>query len=312
MRRRMLGRTVGGGGLPYTPPLDAQNASAAYSVRLLRTAYTGDCCKVYRISDGVEQDIGFDSNGLLDTAALTSFIGGGTGWVVTWYDQTGNGLDASAFNPSNAPTIIASGTIQELNSNPCLRFNGASDYFIIPGSSASFNYLHNGTESDVFFVGKAGVSSNPNNWYVILNNGGFASATVGMGLAYEDRSSFGWNDSCRMSVARGVSGTASLSSIQSNTFTANTQVLISAIFDADNPTAVDRGLSSLNGGSYQGDNTSLFAPSTANANSNMYIGRFAASGIGYYTGDMQELIIYDTPPSRATVKTNINSYYSIY
>jgi hypothetical protein len=51
---------------------DYPNAAAAYSLRLLRTAYTGDAIRVRRASDNTEQDIGFVNE--LDTAALNYIL----------------------------------------------------------------------------------------------------------------------------------------------------------------------------------------------------------------------------------------------
>ena len=50
-------------------------AAAAYSLRKLRTAYTGNAIRVRRSSDNTSQDIGFDANGELDTASMLSFVG---------------------------------------------------------------------------------------------------------------------------------------------------------------------------------------------------------------------------------------------
>lgn len=50
------------------------NAAAAYSLRKLRTAYTGSAIEVRRSSDLAVQDIGFDRFGNLDTTALTTFV----------------------------------------------------------------------------------------------------------------------------------------------------------------------------------------------------------------------------------------------
>jgi len=64
---------VGGGPGPGGNPLldDYPNAAAAYSVRLLRTAYSGSALRVRRNAAPFdEQDIGFDSNGDLDTAPM--------------------------------------------------------------------------------------------------------------------------------------------------------------------------------------------------------------------------------------------------
>jgi hypothetical protein len=51
-------------------------AAAAYSLRKLKSDYTGPAIRVRRSSDNTSQDIGFNSNGNLDTNALLNFIGG--------------------------------------------------------------------------------------------------------------------------------------------------------------------------------------------------------------------------------------------
>ena len=71
------------------------SAAAAYSVRLLRTAYTGSAIRVRRSSDNAEQNIGFTALGNLDESSLTSFCSGTDGFVTTWYDQSGNGRNAT-------------------------------------------------------------------------------------------------------------------------------------------------------------------------------------------------------------------------
>jgi hypothetical protein len=53
---------------------DYAGAVSAYSLRKVRTAYTGDAIEVRRSSDGGTQDIGFDANGDLDTTALLAFV----------------------------------------------------------------------------------------------------------------------------------------------------------------------------------------------------------------------------------------------
>jgi hypothetical protein len=50
------------------------NASAAYSLRKVDSAYAGSAIKVRRSSDNTEQDIGFVNN-QLDTSSLTTFVG---------------------------------------------------------------------------------------------------------------------------------------------------------------------------------------------------------------------------------------------
>ena len=80
-------------------------AVAAYSVRKLDKDYTGSCMRIRRSSDEATQDIGFTSGGDLDTAAIASFVGDAYGYVTAWYDQSGNGNNATQSTSSAQPMI---------------------------------------------------------------------------------------------------------------------------------------------------------------------------------------------------------------
>jgi len=121
---------------PYTaviggviPLLDTYgSAAAAYSVRKLRTLYTGNAIRVRRSSDNTEQDIGFDINGNLNESALTTFVGAGNGFVTTWYDQSGNGRNVTQATATSQPQIIQSGSLITENSRASIRFDGSNDF----------------------------------------------------------------------------------------------------------------------------------------------------------------------------------------
>ena len=98
------------------------NAAAAYSLRKLRTAYSGAAIRVRRSSDNTEQDIYFVGNEL-DTAALLSFVGAGDGFVSVWYDQSGSGNNILNGIASTQPTIVAGGTILTELGNATINFN---------------------------------------------------------------------------------------------------------------------------------------------------------------------------------------------
>jgi hypothetical protein len=72
---------------------DYPGASVAYSLRKLRSAYTGNCVRIRRSSDNTEQDFGFVNN-YLDTTALSTFCGAGNGFITIWYEQSGNANNA--------------------------------------------------------------------------------------------------------------------------------------------------------------------------------------------------------------------------
>jgi hypothetical protein len=91
---------------------DYPNAAAAYSLRLLRTAYTGNCIEVRRSSDNTTQNIGF-AGGVVDTAALKTFCASTDCFVRTWYDQSGNGLNVTQTINTAQPTIVVGGIIQK-------------------------------------------------------------------------------------------------------------------------------------------------------------------------------------------------------
>lgn len=102
-------------------------AAVAYSFRKLSSIYSGNCIRVRRSSDNTEQDIGFVNN-ILDTTTLLSFVGSGSGYVTTWYDQSGNIRNATQTTAANQPIIVSSGTLILLNSKPSLRFDGSNDF----------------------------------------------------------------------------------------------------------------------------------------------------------------------------------------
>lgn len=93
------------------------NNKLAYSVRKLRTAYTGSCMRV-RNGSSVELDIGFDASGNLDESALLTHCGAGNGLVVKWYDQSGNGGDMIQSIGARQPQIVSSSAVLKENGNP--------------------------------------------------------------------------------------------------------------------------------------------------------------------------------------------------
>jgi len=114
---------------PPTPvPLDLLSAypgaAVGYSLRKINSTYTGSAIRVRRSVTNTEQDIGFDSNGDLDTAALTTFVGAQSGFVTIWYDQSGNGINATQTIAGSQPRIVNTGVIELQNALPSVRLLG--------------------------------------------------------------------------------------------------------------------------------------------------------------------------------------------
>ena len=111
------------------PLLDAYGgAHAAYSLRKLNSDYTGAAVRIARDSDLAEQDIGFDADGNLDTAAALAFCPSQYGRVKTWYDQSGNGNDTTQSSQAGQPILVEqNNAVITVDGQPAVRFFGTDD-----------------------------------------------------------------------------------------------------------------------------------------------------------------------------------------
>lgn len=99
--------------------------SGVYSVRRVIPSYSGPLIRVRRSSDNAEQDIGFDGSGELDLSALTAFVGSGSAFVRTWYDQGLHNYDAFQTTTGSQPRIMNAGVVDTANGKPTIRFLGS-------------------------------------------------------------------------------------------------------------------------------------------------------------------------------------------
>lgn len=262
------------------------SATVAYSVRKLSSTYTGNCYRVRRSSDNTEQDIGFLSNGNLDTAALKTFVGANNGFVTKWYDQSGNGNDMSQTTSANQPRVVLSGVLDRQNGRPCVRFLSASSTRLFTAS--------------VLFNG--GVMT------AIAAIGGFASANQDIFGNRATAVSSGWQFTYRITgtvyqvahLGTTYTNSYSFGSIQANG-------VIPYINRASDQTLVyyaNNNLGTLAGTRNYVSSTSPFYLGAA--------GNFTTTG--FFNGPMMEFIGYTTDKSsnRTTLQTSLNSYFSIY
>jgi hypothetical protein len=260
-------------------------AAAAYSVRKLRTAYTGNAIRVRRSSDNTEQDIGF-SGGNLDTSALTTFVGANNGFVTTFYDQSGNARNATQATAANQPQIVVSGTVLTQGSKPIMKFTSSTQRLDTPSFSLSANRTYvvtlynqtNLTTSYKVYLGRAGLDNETNGIYGLFNTSNIAQSYVGSGAANN---------------AVGVNQMAN-----------STYVLLESYVQGSSQHQHYRN------GALNAQNTSLaISPeTTSRVNSIMFN---AANGSDLRTN---EAIIWDSYQStnRTGIETNINTYYAIY
>lgn len=114
----------------FVGPLDDYTANlvGAWSVaRRLLGSYQGPLIRIRRSSDNSEQDIGYDGDGNLDTAAITSFVGANSAFATKVYHQN-SGNDLLQTTTGYQPRIVNAGAIETIGSIPALKFDGADDY----------------------------------------------------------------------------------------------------------------------------------------------------------------------------------------
>ena len=282
-----LGLFQGGSGVaPYVGLLDTYpNAAAAYSLRLLKSDYTGNAIRVRRSIDNTEQDIGF-SGGNLDTTALASFCSGTNGFVTTWYDQSGNGVNLVQTTAITQPKIVTAGVISTTNSRPSIDF---SSHFLQSVSNYSVNQLLStfailyptaaGSAIGLDIFGQYFAPTSPYNiWSVETYNTNKFSASYSDGSA--------WNTP------------------QLNSYTNNVQYQITTIYDS---TVITERLDGAN------QLTTSRSGSFNTTTSPYFIGSWPA-GIAQnaFIGTIQEVIIYpaiQNSTNIAAIETNELTYF---
>ena len=257
-------------------------ATAYYSLRKFTEAETLNAIRVRRSSDDTEQDIGFDANGDLDSTALLAFVGtGGTdnGFVTTFYDQTGNGNDATNSTESEQPLVVSGGTLLTENSKAAIDFDGDD---LLQKTSASIDIAEGASLFSVLSQYTSGAAFSANSG---------ASQTTDEFLLWASSSiqkfRYGRNPSAGVGV---------------------TQISSQQIF-----TGIDDGSASLSVFQNSTTTNSGTSTTTISAVDLLTIGARGASSL-IYDGKIQEIILFDSDQSsnRTGIEGNINDHFSIY
>ena len=185
----------GGDGFSYFLD-DYSGASRAYSLRKLSSTYTGDAIEVRRDSDDTTQNIGFVDN-VLDTGSLLTFVGAGSGYVKTWYNQDGSGTN-NAVNTATGfqPVIVSSGSLITDNGKPAIDFGIANDDTLI---------FSNFTPSTIILIARSYGASGILNYALGSNTGGIGLDGTYNGDGITPDTIFAW-DGSTPALATSVSG----------------------------------------------------------------------------------------------------------
>jgi hypothetical protein len=263
------------------------NAAAAYSVRKLRSAYSGSAIRVRRSSDNTEQNIGFTALGDLDTSALTTFCSGTNGFVTTWYDQSGNGRNAINTTAANQPQIVSSGSVLTLtgtgSSKPCMLFDGTNDFLDLSTTLP----IATGDKFSIYQLEKKTSTSTIGIWIT----GGGSNSPFGP-VHYSNQNLF-----MNTKFNAGTSGYRF-----GGTLAANYNLISGYMKDSD--TTSD---AYVNNSLYTFTTTATEARGTA-------FNRIGGRVTDFSGTSTQEMIVYllDQSANNTAINTNINTYYGIY
>jgi len=276
---------------------DFPNAAAAYSLRKLRSAYTGNCIEVRRSSDNALQNIGFVNN-VLDTASLLSFVGAGDGFVRTWYDQSGN-INVTETDNARQPKIVSSGVLETQNGKPTIVFDGVNDTL----SAGTSNLFRNVGFGHIFDVHSIKTSYGSVNRAIYAMSDASSVGTTRMGSGGGVVLNKPYLFARRLD---GGSGQTLSSTIDQQT---NVNYLFSRMINWSNATAFLYENSVLVNSSL----SYLTAGNTSNTNSLRF---FIGAGLSGAWKDVNfaELVIYQTDQNanRTGIEQNINRFYKIF
>ena len=185
------------------------------------------------------------------------------GVIQTWFSEGGQGIwyepspqtcftDINGTVPANdgdsvAYMVDSSGSgfyviESTLATRPILRFDGTiSKYYLEFSGTQNIGtdnssipndwiWLHDGTEWLSVAHVQFGTIANPDAAYTLFATTIGATASTGTAVSYDDRASASRNDSSRLFVAKGTSGTAVLDLIVNNTTPPNSPIVMSVGF----------------------------------------------------------------------------------
>jgi hypothetical protein len=259
-----------------TYALDAISTSAyaAYSLRKLRSAYTGSAIRVRRASDNTEQDIGFSGEDL-DTTSLAAFCSGTDGFVVTRYDQTTNGRNQTQATTTAQPKIVSAGTvILDSHSHAKVSLDGVDDTMATSALSPTL----------------------PISIFAVVTNASFTSLDIILSGNSTSRTALKQNTGSKFLITSG----ANLSS--TTTLTTGTQYVATAYFESGTSDSIR-----VNAG------TALVGDAGSNAPTALVLGSATLCPLADVSEDIWfNASLTTLGADEATLRNNVNAYYILY
>lgn len=158
----------------------------AYSCYRLSNTYTGAIMNIRRSSDNATTNVYADIQGNLGLSAngtgttFSSWLGASTAYVVTWYDQSGTGNNATQTTNANQPIFSLSGMLIDSE-------NSSTQFMNIPSGTVPVGTLN----APYSFVFKHG---SQNNIYGTYIGGGDITTNTANGIRGANDTSAGYNN----------------------------------------------------------------------------------------------------------------------
>lgn len=278
---------------------DYPGAVAAYSLRKLSSTATS-AIRV-RNNSSTEADIGFDSNGDLDTASLLLHCGSNSGRIVTWYDQSGNSNHMTQSDQADMPYIVDNSgnlIVTSRQSIPTIDFYFGSDGKHLSDTFSSNNGDHFILSYVAEFESVTDAQQIVSQWTSSTSTQTLQASILGqtsslrVAARYSDTlNSLGRADTAQVTVSTGTEYVV-VGYISASPYTGD--------IDVNGDTAT----------------TLTGFPSTGNlrtASAGITIGRRHDSGAAQYRGYLSEVIIWSasTLPNRNNIMTDTKSHYGI-
>lgn len=268
--------------------ITSDTVDAAYSFRKINNKYNGPCITV-RKGGTLDTTTIYFVNNYVDTAAIKSFIGSANGYIIKWYDQSGNNKHVQyvTFPDSAAnPKIAIAGVLIYINNKIAAEFDGADrlktaiDRSYSDGSWLSFAVCRftNLTGGQSVWDGDGNISGGLTRVGQFIRTNGTGSLTIAF-----------------------TSGGGTPSDAGA-TLSTNTQYILAA---RRSDGTIQMYVNGTDGSSTSATGTNVTTTTTAS---------ISGSNSQRITGYVQEVIHWGKNVSslRTDIRDNINTYYSIY
>jgi hypothetical protein len=257
----------------------APGAAAAYSLRALSNSYVGPVVTVRRSTDSAEAD--FTATEVSD-GTLAAWCGGGDGFVKVWWDQSGNGRDATQATAAAQPKLVSSGVLVTEGEKAAVQFDGVNDS--IQAASVTLP-----AHMSAFFVSKT--TGFPK---FLFEHSPDTNTTDGMYVFGTYYAAWAFRRSGSIHYGPSVSG---------EDWIGNAQAIGTLVYDG-------AGYIYKNGGFLSNATASGTARPNTETTNNLYIGARGGSSL-FMTGTFSELLIYpsDMTALRTRIEGDLAWYY---